>query len=148
MLGYASENGIIGSRILSKIKVKRYSFNSIPFITIVDEMDLPVDPYVSCYINGPLSSKSPNTRLRYANELLFVLRFFRERGVDLSARFASGELIDTKEYMDFYDGSCLDVVSTRKISRCSFNNITDKTLRNLIVANQRGVAKVAKDGLK
>ncbi|MBN4175439.1 hypothetical protein ALP76_200011 [Pseudomonas savastanoi pv. glycinea] len=133
---------------MSKMKVKRYSFNFIPFITIVDEMDLPVDPYVSCYINGHLSGKSTNTKLRYANELLFVLRFFQGCGVDLTARFASGELIGTKEYIDFYDGCCLDMVSISKGPRNDFFNVTDKLLRNLLVANQRGVAKVSSETLQ
>lgn len=58
------------------MKVKRYQFNSLPFVSIVDEADCPIDPYVSCYLNGPLAAKSANTRLRYANELIFVLQYF------------------------------------------------------------------------
>ncbi|RFP99204.1 site-specific integrase, partial [Pseudomonas aeruginosa] len=48
------------------MRVKRYQFNSLPFVSIVDEADCPIDPYVSCYLNGALSAKSANTRFRYA----------------------------------------------------------------------------------
>ncbi len=70
---------VIGLAILSIMKLRRYQFNSLPFVSIVDEAGCPIDPYVSCYLNGALSAKSANTRFRYANELLFMLQYFSEK---------------------------------------------------------------------
>ncbi|QTT87525.1 site-specific integrase [Pseudomonas chlororaphis] len=130
------------------MKVRQYQYNSIPFVSIVDDSDCPIDPYVSCYLNGPLSSKAPNTRLRYANELLFVLQFFSEKKIDLPARIASGKLISQKEYMQFYDACCLikDVFDESLIIK-EFR-VSDKHLRNVIVANQKGMAKVSNETLQ
>ncbi|RFP98445.1 site-specific integrase, partial [Pseudomonas aeruginosa] len=69
--------------------------------------DCPIDPYVSCYLNGALSAKSANTRFRYANELLFALQYFSEKNIDLPARVASGIFISQMEYMQFYERCCL-----------------------------------------
>ena len=130
------------------MKVRQYQYNSIPFVSIVDDSDCPFDPYVSCYLNGPLSSKAPNTRLRYANELLFVLQFFFEKNINLPARIASGKLISHKEYMQFYDACCLikDVFDSSLIIK-EFR-VSDKHLRNVIVANQKGMAKVSNETLQ
>jgi len=114
----------------------------------VDDSDCPIDPYVSCYLNGALSSKAPNTRLRYANELLFVLQFFAEKKIDLSARIASGKLMSQKEYMQFYDSCCLiKGVFDESIIIKKFR-VSDKHLRNVIVANQKGMAKVSNETLQ
>jgi len=133
---------------LSIIKLKRYQFNSLTFVSIVDEADCPVDPYVSCYLNGHLSAKSANTRFRYANELLFVLQYFSEKNIDLPARVASGEFISQKEYMQFYDRCCLTKEAGHENLNIRFLDIDDKHLRNIIVANQKGMAKVASETLQ
>lgn len=133
---------------MSRIKIKLYQFNSLPFVTIVGEDDCPVDPYVSCYINGPLSAKSTNTTIRYTNELLFVLRYFLDKEIDLPTRVASGELITHREYMQFYDKCCFQVTSQDE--NWVFNNLSvdSKHLRNVLTANQRGMAKVASETLQ
>ncbi len=130
------------------MKVRQYQYNSLPFVSIVDDSDCPIDPYVSCYLNGSLSSKAPNTRLRYANELLFVLQFFFEKKINLPARVASGKLISHKEYMQFYDACCLirNVVDS-SLGIKQFRS-SDKHLRNVIVANQKGMAKVSNETLQ
>lgn len=133
---------------MSNIRLKQYQFNSLTFVSIVDDADCPVDPYVSCYLNGPLSSKSANTTLRYANELLFILRYFSARGVDLTARVAAGEFISQREYMQFYDECCFQKSSLKECSVIKFLNVSDKHLRNVMVSNQRGMAKVASETLQ
>lgn len=133
---------------MSRMKLKRYQFNSLPFVTIVDDVDCPVDPYVSCYLNGPLSGKAANTRVRHANELLFVLSHFVENKIDLPARFASSEFITELEYMQFYDKCCFQKGMLEESSVALFPSINDKRLRNIIAANQRCVAKVKNETLQ
>jgi len=133
---------------LSIMKLRRYQFNSLPFVSIVDEADCPIDPYVSCYLNGALSAKSANTRFRYANELLFMLHYFSEKNIDLPARVASGRFITHKEYMQFYDRCCLSKGFCEESLNVKFIDINDKHLRNIIVANQKGMATVSGETLK
>ncbi|POP71883.1 site-specific integrase [Pseudomonas syringae] len=130
------------------MKLKRYQYNSIPFVTIVDEMDLPIDPYVSCYINKALSAKAINTKVRYVNELMFALRYFKRKKIDLTTKIATGELISVEEYIGFYDDACLDVASLGSISNFRFSNVGDKQVRNLLITNQRGLAKVSNETLQ
>lgn len=129
------------------MKLKRYQFNSLPFVTIVDDADCPTDPYVSCYLNGPLSANSANTRFRYANELLFVLQHFSAKNIDLPARVASGKFISQKEYMQFYDRCCLNKGATDAAANVRHFRIDDKHLRNVMVANQKSMAKVSNETL-
>ncbi|RFP98709.1 site-specific integrase, partial [Pseudomonas aeruginosa] len=82
-------------------------FNSLPFVSIVDEADCPIDPYVSCYLNGALSAKSANTRFRYAMNCCSRCSTFRKKNIDLPARVASGIFISQMEYMQFYERCCL-----------------------------------------
>lgn len=130
------------------MKLKRYQFNSLTFVSIVNDMDCPIDPYVSCYLNGPLCAKSTNTKLRYANELLFVLRHFSERKIDLPTRAASGEFISQREYMQFYDSCCFQSGGLEDASFLRFVDVNGKNIRNIIAANGRGVAKVASETLQ
>lgn len=128
---------------MSSIRIKRFQYNSLSFVSIVDDLDCPIDPYVSCYVNGPLSAKSANTKIRYANELLFVLRHFSERKIDLPARVASVGFITNKEYMQFYDKCFFQNTSQEDDTVVLFPNINDKHLRNVITANRRSITKVA-----
>ncbi|MCH2341313.1 tyrosine-type recombinase/integrase [Pseudomonas sp. NPDC047963] len=130
------------------MQIKRYQFNSLSFVAIVDEADCPVDPYVSCYLNGPLASKSVNTRLRYANELKFILRHFQEKNIELPARIASQTLISLKEYFQFYDRCCFSQLMYNEVENINFLDMESKQLRNVIVANQRGLAKVSSETLQ
>ncbi|WP_454870723.1 site-specific integrase [Pseudomonas gorinensis] len=114
----------------------------------MDEADCPIDPYVSCYLNGALSAKSANTRFRYANELLFVLQYFSEKNIDLPERVASGIFISQMEYMQFYDRCCLSKGPGDEGINIKFLDINDKHLRNIIVANQKGMTKVASETLQ
>ncbi|MBL4833766.1 MAG: site-specific integrase [Pseudomonas sp.] len=130
------------------MKLKRYQFNSLPFVSIVDEVDCPIDPYVSCYLNGPMSAKAANTRARYANELLFVIQYFSNRRIDLPERVSSGTFISHKEYMQFYDQCSLTKDADHESFGAKFTDVNDKRLRNLLAANQRGMAKVASETLQ
>jgi integrase len=126
------------------MKLRRYQYNGVPFVAIVDNYDCPVDPFVSCYLNS-LGSKAANTRLRFAHELLFVLKHFGDgkRQIDLAARVASEKFISNQEYMQFYEHCFFQKNSVHEGSVVLFPSIEDKRLRNVIAANQRGLAKVA-----
>lgn len=130
------------------MKLKRYQFNSLPFVSIVDDADCPIDPYVSCYLNDQLSTKSANTRLRYANELLFVLQYFSEENIDLPARVSSGVWISQKEYMRFYDRCFLNKGYNYETLNVKSLDVNSKLVRNVIAANQKGMARVASETLQ
>ena len=131
------------------MKIRRYQYNGLPFVAIVDDFDCPVDPYVSSYLNS-LRSKMPNTRLRFAWELLFVLKHFGDgkRQIDLVARVASGKLISMQEYMRFYDQCFLQKNSVDESTVVLLPSIESKHLRNVISANKRGLAKVSNETAK
>ena len=130
------------------MKVKRYQYNSIPFVAIVDQFDCPVDPYVSAYISRTTASLAINTSFRYANELLFVLQYFGGKGVDLANRVASGELLSEKEYLQFYDSCCLHKKAAPTDISAKIVGIDDKALRNIISANARTSARVSNETLQ
>jgi len=123
------------------MKLKRYQFNRIPFVSIVDDFDCPVCPYVSAYLST-LTGQAFNTRVRKAHELIFLLNHFQKAEIDLVARIRSGKLISNKEYLQFYQ------VSARKknIAEDSLAfplAVTDKALRNAISANKNQLARVS-----
>lgn len=128
---------------LSKMKLKRYQFNSIPFVAIVNDSECPVSPYASAYLST-LAGQAFNTQLRKANELLFVLNHFQKKQIDLVQRVKSGELISLKEYLQFHSAAAsqkrgeLDSVA-------SLPYISDKQLRNAISANARQLACVSNE---
>lgn len=126
------------------MKLRRYLYNTLEFVAIVDEMDCPVDPYVSSYINIKLSNYAPNTKVRYAYELLFVLKYFAETGVDLPSRVASGQFISQWEYHRFYDRA---FVNADDECRCplGFRDLSSKYLRNAMVASRTALSKVANE---
>ncbi|MDD4965396.1 site-specific integrase [Halothiobacillus sp.] len=128
---------------LPKMKLKRYQFNSIPFVTIVDDADCPASPYASAYLST-LTGQAFNTQLRKANELLFVLNHFQKKRIDMVQRVKSGELISLKEYLQFHTAAAsqkrgeLDPVA-------SLPDVSDKQLRNAISANARQLVSVSNE---
>jgi integrase len=137
---------VIGQYILQAIRLKKYQFNHKSFVAIVDDYDCPLDPFVSAYLST-LASQSFNTQLRKAVELTFVLKLFASKGIDLPTRMESGRFVSEKEYLQFYDASCLqkDAIDSNVIS---LRQISDKTLRNIISANQKCMAKVSNETLQ
>lgn len=125
------------------MKIKRYEFNHIPFLSIVDEFDCPFCPYVSMYLST-LSGQKFNTQVRKANELLFVLNHFQKAEIDLVSRIESGELISNKEYLQFHLASASKKNSAGD-SLVFLDSVSDKQLRNAISANQRQLARVSNE---
>ena len=126
------------------MKVKQYKYNSRPFYSIVDDMDCPVDPYVSCYINNSLIAKAPNTTKRYVNELLFILKYFD----DLPSRVSSGKFITQNEYSNFYDHCYYQQGAIKNSSVMVFPTLEDKHLRNVIASNQRTSIRVSPETIQ
>lgn len=133
--------------MICQMKIKRYQFESIPFVSIVDDADCPIDPYVSCYINSSLGHLAPNTRLRYANELLFVLRHFANKEIDLFTRVSSGELLSGEEYVQFYESSVFGLDDTESESSIKFLDVENKIFRNILSANQKNKRRVSNETL-
>lgn len=125
------------------MKVKRYQFNRIPFVSIVDDFDCPACPYASAYLST-LTGQAFNTQLRKANELVFVLSYFQKTKINLVERVQSGKLISHKEYLQFY----LVAASIKNSTEDSLAVplfISDKVLRNAISANKNQLACVSNE---
>lgn len=120
------------------MKVKSYKYNFRQFFSIVNDMDCPVNPYVSAYINCSLISKAPNTTKRYVNELLFTIKCFD----DLPNRAESGRFISLQEYSDFYNHCCYQQNIIKNDSIIVIPTVDDKHIRNVMAANQRVNARV------
>jgi len=125
------------------MKLKRYQFNRIPFVAIVDDFDCPICPYASAYLST-LSGQSFNTQLRKANELVFVLSYFKKANIDLVKRVQSGELISNKEYLQFHLASASQKNGT-DVSLTLLHSVSDKALRNAISANTRQQSRVSNE---
>ncbi|QGT82227.1 site-specific integrase [Pseudomonas coronafaciens] len=125
------------------MKLKKYKFGTKTFVAIVNAADCPQDPYVSAYIGCLLASRSINTATRYANELIFVLKHFADKKIDLVGRVASGHFISNQEYVQWYDSCCLGVSSQYNTAELSFKNIEAKDFRNILSANQRVTSRVS-----
>lgn len=126
-------------------KLKRYRWNKKTFFSIVDRHSCPVDPYVSAYVNT-LSSYANSTQHRYGSELLFVLKHFDQKGIDLTSRVASGDLISMAEYSDFHTRCALnaDYDSDSKVVPL-FSNSESKAFRNVLAANKFVANKVGSE---
>lgn len=120
---------------MSKIRLKKYEFNHIPWVALVDEFDCPACPYASAYLST-LHGQAFNTQVRKAAELLFVLDYFQKKGISLVERMASGKLITQKEYFQFHLAS-----ASKKNSGDGSGNsvvlldVSEKRLRNALSAN-------------
>lgn len=130
------------------MRLKRYQYNGLPFVSIVDENDCPLDPYVSCYITSIVTSKSPNTAARYANELLFLLKHFFKRKILLIERMKSCVFISHQEYTQFYEQCFFHKSLLESSSVLLFPDVHAKHFRNIMVANQRGIAKVSSETIQ
>ncbi len=133
---------------MSSIRVKRYQWNSIQFCEIVDECDCPADPYASAYLSEHIAAKSANTCFRHANELLFLLKYFNKQNIDLVHRVGSGRFLTEREYFQYYEHCFFQQSAFKDDSVVLFPTITDKQLRNVISANQRGLAKVSSETIQ
>lgn len=120
---------------MSNIRLKKYEFNHIPWVALVDEFDCPACPYASAYLST-LNGQAFNTQVRKGAELLFVLDYFQTKGISLVERMASGKLITQKEYFQFHLASA----SKKNSGNGSGNSVvlldvSEKRLRNALSAN-------------
>ena len=117
------------------MRLKKYEFNHIPWAALVDEFDCPACPYASAYLST-LTGQAFNTQLRKANELLFVLDYFKKKEISLVDRVRSGKLITDSEYGQFWNASASKKASG-DFSEASVVvlGVSDKFLRNALSAN-------------
>jgi integrase len=125
--------------------LKRYKWNKTTFFAIVDISSCPVDPYASVYLNTLIHYKL-STQSRYSGELLFALKYFHSKGIDLTERAASGQLLTMSEYISFYKHSAKNAgySSNDKVVPL-FANAEDKSFRNILAANTFLASKVSND---
>lgn len=125
------------------MRLKRYKWSDLTFFSIVDTSMCPSDPYASCYLNT-LTSYALSTQYRYGTELLFVLKYFAMNGLDLADRVSSGKLLTQRDYIRFYEYSCLagKRVTTDNIVTL-FPSLEDKNLRNIVSANFHRSSRVS-----
>lgn len=104
----------------------------------------PADPYASCYLNT-LTSYALSTQYRYGTELLFILKFFEKNGLNLADRVSSGKLLTQREYIGFYEHSCLPAERSSNDNHLVrlFPSMEDKRLRNIASANFRISSRVS-----
>ena len=127
-----------------KMKVKRYHFNDIPFVAIIDEKDCPACPYASAYLSTQFG-RAFNTQIRKANELLFVLDHFYGKKIDLAERVRSGKLITQREYLQFHAASAGQKRGDHEPSAGFLPDVSNKALRNALSANFRQLTRVANE---
>lgn len=126
---------LIDAYILSKIRLKKYEFNHIPWVALVDEFDCPACPYASAYLST-LHGQAFNTKVRKAAELLFVLDYFQKKGTSLVERMASGKLITQNEYCQFHLASASEKNSGNDSGNSvALLDVSEKWLRNALSAN-------------
>lgn len=125
--------------------LKRYKWNNKTFFSIVDKSSCPIDPYASVYLNTLIHFKL-STQSRYGGDILFVLKYFNSKGIDLTERTASGKLLTMSEYISFYEHSAKNsgYSSNEKVVPL-FANAEDKSFRNILVANAFLASKVSND---
>ena len=127
---------------MSSIKLKKYEFNHIPWVTLVDEFDCPACPYASAYLST-LHGQAFNTQVRKAAELLFVLDYFQKKQISLVERMASGKLITQTEYFQFQLASASKKNSSSgSDNSVVFLDVSDKRLRNALSANAKQLSCV------
>jgi integrase len=127
---------------LSNMRLKKYEFNHIPWVALVDEVDCPVCPYASTYL-ATLTKQAFNTQLRKANELLFVLDYFQKKQISLVERVKSGALISRREYSQFHDAcASKKVIDDDAETSVVVLQVSDKLLRNALSANVRQLSRV------
>ena len=124
------------------MRLKKYEFNHIPWVALVDEVDCPVCPYASTYL-ATLTKQAFNTQLRKANELLFVLDYFQKKQISLVERVKSGALISRREYSQFHDAcASKKVIDDDAETSVVVLQVSDKLLRNALSANVRQLSRV------
>ncbi|WP_213194619.1 site-specific integrase [Desulfuromonas sp. AOP6] len=123
--------------------MKRYKWNKKTFFAIVDKFSCPVDPYASVYLNT-LTHFRLSTQSRYGGELLFALKYFNSKGIDLTERAVSGKLLTMSEYTSYYEHSAKNAghSSNEKVVPL-FANSEDKSLRNILASNTFLISKVS-----
>ncbi|WP_372747172.1 tyrosine-type recombinase/integrase [Litorivivens sp.] len=125
--------------------MNRYKWNKKTFFSIVDEHSCPFDPYVSAYLNT-LSSYANSTQHRYGSDLLFILKYFDRKGIDLTDRLASGELLSMAEYSDFHTYCALSSYADLDLKVAPiFSHTESKTFRNIIASNIFVSSKVSSE---
>ena len=127
---------------MSNIRLKKYEFNHIPWVALVDEFDCPACPYSSAYLST-LHGQAFNTQVRKATELLFVLDYFQKKGISLVERMTSGKLITQTEYFQFQLASASKKNSSSgSDDAVVFLDVSDKRLRNALSANAQQLSCV------
>lgn len=124
------------------MRLKKYEFNHIPWVALVNEVDCPVCPYASAYLSK-LTTQAFNTQVRKAAELLFVLGHFQKKGISLVERVKSGDLITDREYSRFQSACASKKVvdDDSDISEVVLR-VSDKLLRNALSANVSQLSRV------
>jgi len=125
--------------------LKRYKWNKKTFFAIVNGHSCPFEPYVSAYLNT-LSSYANSTQHRYGRDLLFILKYFDRKGIDLTGRIASGDLISMAEYSDFHTQCALssDIYLDSKVVPL-LSHAESKTFRNIMASNNFVASKVSSE---
>ncbi|WP_458734155.1 hypothetical protein [Zobellella taiwanensis] len=128
--------------------IKKYIYNGNVFVTIVNEYSCPIDPFISNYINTHLSLKGTNTQIRYVNELIFILKFFKSQSLDLIERTSKNENLTPQEYQRFYEASFSNILLSSPSPDSNIINLAGKSFRNTLSANSRKKLLVSSETIR
>ncbi len=88
------------------VKVDKVTINGVQHVFFTDELDLPITDnitinWASSYICKEKGHNTINSRETEAKHLLFSLKYFMTKGIDLTNRIESGKYITISEVFEF-----------------------------------------------
>jgi len=125
------------------MKISIYPVGSRRFVTLVNDSEIPIEPYANAFLYDDFLNAEFSTKIRIANELKLVLDYFYSINIKLDTRIASGELLSSSEISRFYGQMMLRKDSFGKQKKIDgFSDVNDKNIRNAISASWHTTAKV------
>ena len=116
------------------MKVISYSSNGKTFYSISNDKFIPVHHLITYYLQVQLATKATNTIERKAYELLFALKYFNKRKIDLISNVECLKFFSEEE-INIFAKSCKLKLSTLE-SESVIPIISEVALRNLMARNQ------------
>ncbi|WP_350545217.1 MULTISPECIES: site-specific integrase [unclassified Pseudoalteromonas] len=116
------------------MKVISYNNSGKTFYSICNHQYIPVHHLITYYLQVQLANKATNTIERKAYELLFALKYFNKRKIDLISDVESLKFFSEEE-ISIFAKSCKLKLSTLD-SEAVIPIISEVALRNLMARNQ------------
>jgi integrase len=116
------------------MKVITYKNNGKTRYSISDDRYIPLHHIITYYLQVELGKKSSNTIERKSYELLFILKYFKKRGIDLIQSIEELSFISEEEISIFAKACKLKaLIADKEVVTTIFTQVS---LRNLMARNQ------------